>query len=211
MPHALSALFAQRTIIPTVTLHNPHHAPTLAQAVKDGGGQLLKITLRSPCGLDAIAAAKAEQETHQVWIAAGTILTRQDAENAHAAGADLLTSPIYNDEIAAFVKEKGLLWVPGVMTPNEALYAYRQGFSVLKLFPTAMIGGTKMLDALNAIAPQLKFIAHGGISVTNIRDYAQLENVVALECPWLCEAQSLACGDFSAITDALRNAFNNLL
>ncbi|MDO4434792.1 MAG: bifunctional 4-hydroxy-2-oxoglutarate aldolase/2-dehydro-3-deoxy-phosphogluconate aldolase [Cardiobacteriaceae bacterium] len=210
-PHTLqSALFSHKTIIPTITLDNPKYAAPLAHAIHDAGGQILKITLRSPQALEAISLAKAEQEIHQVTIAAGTILSRQDAENAHAAGADLLISPIYNDEIAQFVREKALFWIPGVMTPNEALYAYRQGFSLLKLFPTALIGGIKMLEALYSIAPQLQWVAHGGINITNLRDYANQPNIAALECPWLCEMSSLQCGDLSSITHALRDALETL-
>ncbi len=93
----------------------------------------------------------------------GTIKTLTDAKNFHTAGATTLISPIFNDSVADYANENGLLWIPGCMTPTEVFNAENAGCSLVKLFPGNVLQ-PQFVAAIRELFPTLQFMATGGVS-----------------------------------------------
>lgn len=75
-------------VIPVVVVEHLEDAVPMAQALHDGGVDVIELTLRSDVALAAISAIAAE--VPEVVIGAGTVLSRQDAERSVEAGARFL-------------------------------------------------------------------------------------------------------------------------
>ena len=59
------------------------------------------------------------------------------------------------------------------------------GYQRLKLFPAAVLGSVKLLQALQGPLPELKFCPTGGVTAANASHYLQLPNVMCVGGTWL--------------------------
>ncbi|MEY4629723.1 MAG: hypothetical protein RLZZ595_2049 [Bacteroidota bacterium] len=107
-----------------------------------------------------------EQSFPGMHLAVGTISTKADAENFIKAGAKVLISPFWDDNVFAVAKSAGVLWVPGCMTPTEIYRAVDAGLNIIKLFPGNVLG-TGFVEAVRPIFPAIHFIVTGGVDATS--------------------------------------------
>ena len=94
----------------------------------------------------------------------GTIKNQQEALDFIALKADFIVSPLVKKEIAEVTLHKGILWIPGAMTPTEIDLAQTLGAPVVKLFPGDVLG-QQFVKAVKPLFPGLKFMATGGVLV----------------------------------------------
>ena len=84
-------------IIPVVAIDDADKAVPLAKALRDGGLPAAEITFRTA------AAEQAIKNIHEAFpdmlIAAGTVLSKEQADKAIAAGATIIVSPGMNPEV----------------------------------------------------------------------------------------------------------------
>jgi 2-dehydro-3-deoxyphosphogluconate aldolase/(4S)-4-hydroxy-2-oxoglutarate aldolase len=189
--------FASR-VVPVVVIQNPAHAVPLAQALLDGGIDVIEITLRSEAALKAIeAVARAVPAMH---TGAGTVTRVAEVQQVIDAGATFALSPGCTDALVEAVQAARLPFIPGVMTPGEVMLRREQGFSLMKLFPAQQAGGLGMLKAIGAPIPDVRFCPTGGVSPDNLQDFLKLPNVAMAGGSWLTPADALATGDWKRIT-----------
>jgi 2-dehydro-3-deoxyphosphogluconate aldolase/(4S)-4-hydroxy-2-oxoglutarate aldolase len=102
----------------------------------------------------------------------GTIKTAAQAQAFISAGADFIVSPIVLKEIAEVTLDRGVLWIPGCMTPTEIALAESLGAPLVKLFPGDTLG-PGFLKAIKPLFPNVKFMPTGGVDVAedNIRGW----------------------------------------
>ncbi|TPQ35113.1 2-dehydro-3-deoxy-6-phosphogalactonate aldolase, partial [Bradyrhizobium guangdongense] len=65
----------------------------------------------------------------------------------------------------------GMVTMPGVFTPTEALLAAKAGASSLKFFPASVLGASGISAIRAVLAPNTMVAAVGGISETNFAEY----------------------------------------
>jgi len=94
----------------------------------------------------------------------GTIKNQQEALDFIALKADFIVSPLVKKEIAEVTLHKGILWIPGAMTPTEIDLAQTLGAPIVKLFPGDVLG-QQFVKAVKPLFPGLKFMATGGVLV----------------------------------------------
>jgi len=92
----------------------------------------------------------------------GTIKTQQQALDFIALKADFIVSPIVLKDIAAVTLDKGILWIPGAMTPTEIAAAEALGAPIVKLFPGDSLG-SQFVKAIRPLFSGLKFMVTGGV------------------------------------------------
>lgn len=97
----------------------------------------------------------------------GTIKTAEQAQDFIALGADFIVSPIVLPGIADVTLNKGVLWIPGCMTPTEIALAESLGAPLVKLFPGDTLG-PNFLKAIKPLFPGVKFMPTGGVDVAEI-------------------------------------------
>lgn len=171
-------------VIPVVEVERAEDAVGLATSLAAAGLLAIEITLRTPAALDAISLVS---EAHpQMCVGAGTILTVEQVDAAMAAGATFGVSPGLG-AAALEANSRGWPFIPGAVTPTEALAAFEKGFSRVKIFPAAAFGGPATVQALSAPlrAAGLSFMPTGGISAANAKDYLALESVFAVGGTWI--------------------------
>lgn len=205
MSTSLPALPAFRSrVVPVVVLQDAAHAVPLAQALLAGGIDVIEITLRTPCALEAIAAVA--REVPDMQVGAGTLLGADDVRRAQDAGARFGLSPGHSPALLHAVAEAGLPFVPGVMTPGEVMAAREAGYRLMKLFPATVAGGLDMLKALASPFGDVRFCPTGGVSLDNLGGFLKQPNVALVGGSWLAPAAALQAGDWAQITTLARQA-----
>ena len=140
----------------------------LARALLDGGIRVLELTVDSPDALSLISALR--DQLPELSVGAGTVLDASSARSAVSAGAGFLVSPHTDRELLDFARDSGTPLIPGAATASEAVAAWKGGAAAVKLFPASVLG-LPTLDALRDPLPHIRFIAVGGIDVTNAADF----------------------------------------
>ena len=200
-------IFRGVAVIPVLTVLRAADAVPLAAALRRGGLRVLEVTLRTPESLAAIAAIA--RHVTDVVVGAGTVLSAADVSRASEAGARFLASPGLLPELAAAGRASDLPYVPGAVTPSEVMAARELGFSLLRFFPAAAMGGIETLAAYARAFSGIAFCPTGGVSAENAREYLALGNVPLVGGNWMAPAEAIAAGDWRGI-EALARAAGQL-
>lgn len=191
-------------VIPVIVLNKVEHAVPMARALVAGGIRVLEVTLRTPQGLDCIAAIA--QAVPNAIVGAGTVRTVADAHAAQAAGARFAVSPGYTSTLGQACRQLQLPLLPGVATSSEILQAQADGFNELKFFPAMQAGGPAMLKAWQGPFGDVRFCPTGGITAANAAEFLLLSNVVCVGGSWLVPTDAMERGDWAHITELAKAA-----
>lgn len=196
--------FRALRLVPVVTIDDPARAAGLAAALADGGLPCAEVTLRTPAAIEAIARMR--EARPDTLVGAGTVLTPQQADAAHAAGAAFVVAPGFGPAVVDHCLAHGIPVFPGVCTPTEIEMALAKGLDVVKFFPAEIAGGVAFLKAVAAPYGMMRFMPTGGIKPENVGGYLALPPVVACGGSWMAPTEWIAAGRFEAIRDATRAA-----
>ena len=133
------------------------------------GIKAIEVTCNTP-DVVRIIASLSEKYGEQLAIGAGTVMTGEEVESVKRAGASFILSPDCNPEVIKATKDAGLFSVPGAFTASEVTKAHRAGADMVKLFPAGRLGPGYMKDLLGPL-DHIKFMAVGGIDLTNSKDF----------------------------------------
>jgi 2-dehydro-3-deoxyphosphogluconate aldolase/(4S)-4-hydroxy-2-oxoglutarate aldolase len=134
------------------------------------------------------------------------VLTREQAADAEAAGAQFIVSPGFGPAVVDYCLERGIPVFPGVATPTEIEAALSRGLHILKFFPAQPLGGIQYLKAISAPYGSVEWIPTGGIGLMNLGEYLRFSRVVACGGSWMAPSERIAAGDFAGIENAVREA-----
>jgi 2-dehydro-3-deoxyphosphogalactonate aldolase len=150
----------------------PEETAATIAALLEAGLRAIEIPLNSPEPFKSIEIA-AKMAPDDALIGAGTVLTVGDVDRLDQAGGRLFVSPNVDQPVLAHAVGKGMVTLPGVFTPTEALLAARTGATGLKFFPAGALG-VSGINAIRAVLPpDLMIAAVGGVSDENFADYAK--------------------------------------
>jgi 2-dehydro-3-deoxyphosphogluconate aldolase/(4S)-4-hydroxy-2-oxoglutarate aldolase len=185
MPAALATIEDTR-LLPVLSIKEARNAWPLAQALKAAGLPCAEVTFRTAAAEDAIRAIARDPD---IALGAGTVLTRDQVQVAVNAGARYIVTPGFNARVVLACQERRVPVIPGVSTATEILMALEAGIKLVKLFPAEAIGGLKMLEALSAPFPMVRFIPTGGIDAHNLTLYLSHPAVFAVGGSWMAPTQ----------------------
>lgn len=195
----LDAAAKRAPVVPVIVVDDAKQAGPLARTLVKAGITIAEVTLRTPAGLAAITAMKAEAP--ELLVGAGTVLTGKDVDEALGAGAEFLVSPGMSPGLRDALKGRERVMVPGIATASEAMARHEEGFERLKLFPASIAGGAPALKALGGPLPHLKFMPTGGISEGEVQTYLKLPNVFAIGGSWIAGQADIAAGNWARIEE----------
>ncbi len=148
----------------------PDEALPIGHALVDAGVRILEVPLNSPRPLDSIAAlARALGE--RASIGAGTVLDVESIDAVAEAGGHIIVSPNTDTAVIRRTRERGLVSLPGCLTPTEAFAALGAGAHALKLFPGELVTPA-VAKAMAAVLPKVRLIVVGGVSAKTVKDWA---------------------------------------
>lgn len=151
----------------------PHETHDIVSALIDGGFTAIEIPLNSPEPFKSIEIA-AKLAPASCLIGAGTVLSTADVKQLHNAGGRLMVSPNVEPDVISLAHSLGMVTMPGVFTPTEALLAAKSGATGLKFFPASALGPSGINAICAVLPPDLTIAAVGGVSEVNFADYAKV-------------------------------------
>ena len=177
------AFIQQYKVVPVVVFNAIDEVRPKLRAMCDGGLPIAEITYRTACAGDAIKIAI--EEFPQMLVGAGTVINRQQAEEALGYGAKFIVSPGFSEEVAQLCNERGIPYLGGCVTPTEIMTAIRYGCNIIKFFPCSNYGGLATMKALAAAFPAVTFLPTGGISDKNLAEYLAWDKIFAVGGSWM--------------------------
>lgn len=148
----------------------PEEAVAVAGVLIESGFGIIEVPLNSPQPLRSIELISARYG-QQALIGAGTVLEPNEVDDVARAGGRLIISPNVDQRVVERSVALGLVSMPGVLTPTEALLAVRSGATCLKFFPASVLGA-EGISAIRAILPSGTIMgAVGGVGDQSLQAY----------------------------------------
>ena len=156
-------------IIPAVRLFSKEDAMFAAEAVCEGAIPIVEVTMTVPGAVEVIR--ELTRQNTGILVGAGTLFHVENARRCLDAGALFLTTPGLDLEIVNFALGRGVVVLPGALTPTEITAAWKAGSDFVKVFPCAANGGPNYIRALKGPFADVPLIASGGVNQTNAIDF----------------------------------------
>lgn len=163
----------RRALVAILRGIRPEEAEAIVAALIEEGLEAIEIPLNSPDPFVSIEAA-ARLAPPGVLIGAGTVLTVEEVDLLNYAGGRLMVSPNVDAAVIVRAGAHGMVTMPGVLTPTEALAAVKAGASGLKFFPANLLGPS-IIQAISVVLPPGTVIgAVGGVGESEFAAYARV-------------------------------------
>lgn len=201
---SISKILSLGPVMPVIVLEQANHAIPLGEALLTGGIKTIEITLRTSAALNAIE--QLAKHLPEIYVGAGTILTKENATQAKNSGAKFCVSPGTTSSIIDACNECNISLLPGASTVSEMLTLSEAGFSEIKFFPASAAGGIPFIKSLLSPLPNLKFCPTGGISYETASEWLSLVNVSCVGGSWIAPAKDINDQNFSEITARAKQA-----
>jgi 2-dehydro-3-deoxyphosphogluconate aldolase / (4S)-4-hydroxy-2-oxoglutarate aldolase len=190
----------QKRVVPVVVIDRAEDAVPLAEALQQGGLDIVEVTLRTPAAEESIRNIR--RTFPAMLVGAGTVLETDQVKRAVDAGAQFGVAPGLNPDVVNASRRAGLPFIPGVMTPSDVEAALALGCKLQKFFPAEIAGGLNMLKALAGPYDHtgVKFVPLGGVTAATAPAYLALPIVAAIGGSWIAERKLIVAHKWSTIT-----------
>ena len=155
--------------MPSVRVAAADLALFAAETVYAAGIPVVEITMTVPGGVDVIS--QLSHKHPDIIVGAGTVLDVETAQRCVDAGARFLTSPGFVPAVVEFAVQKGIVVLPGALTPTEVITAWKAGSDFVKIFPCDAVGSHHYIHTLKVPLPQIPLIASGGVTQHTAFDF----------------------------------------
>jgi 2-dehydro-3-deoxyphosphogluconate aldolase/(4S)-4-hydroxy-2-oxoglutarate aldolase len=171
-----------------------------AKAAIDGGFRVIEITFSFSEASIAIAKLA---ENSDLLVGAGTILNRDQVNEAVTAGARFLVSPCVLPEVIDTARELKTAIIPGAFTPTEIFAAYSLGADIVKIFPAVKFG-PEYLKAVRGPLPQIPIMPTSGVDASNVADWFRAGAVAVGAVSTVFDPALIQKGDWDGLTKRAR-------
>ncbi|HTD05035.1 bifunctional 4-hydroxy-2-oxoglutarate aldolase/2-dehydro-3-deoxy-phosphogluconate aldolase, partial [Undibacterium sp.] len=168
----------QIRILPILVTNDVQQAIRCVNTLAENGLPAVEITLRTPDALTVLR--EVVKACPGVTVGAGTILTPAQLVAVQDAGASFGISPGITPVLARAAAESSLPYFPGVGGASDLMLALEHGFDVVKLFPSDLLGATKLAKALGGPFPDVRFCLTGGVTVEATPQLLQQNNILCV-------------------------------
>ena len=135
-----------------------------------GGGLCnIEITMNTAGAAEQIQLVR-NLAGSEVNVGAGTVCTLAALDNALAAGAGFIVTPVVVEEVIRECVKRGVPVFPGALTPTEVHRAWQLGATMVKLFPADCFGPS-YIKMIKAPLNEVRIMPTGGISTDNIAEF----------------------------------------
>jgi 2-dehydro-3-deoxyphosphogluconate aldolase/(4S)-4-hydroxy-2-oxoglutarate aldolase len=149
-------------IIPSVRVSSTEDAMFAAEAVSRGGIPIVEVALTVPEAIMVISHLV--KNIPEMIVGAGSVRDAETAERCLEAGALFVTSDGFDLETTKFVLARGIVTIPGTLTPSDVLAAWKLRPDFVKVVPCGRVGGDNYIRDLKAMFPDVPMIAAGGVN-----------------------------------------------
>jgi 2-dehydro-3-deoxyphosphogluconate aldolase/(4S)-4-hydroxy-2-oxoglutarate aldolase len=169
----------------------------VAWALKEGGCDLIEVTMTTPDALRVIEKTAAELG-EDVLVGVGSVLDGETARAAILSGAQYVVSPVTDYGMIEMTHRYDKAAIPGAFTPTEIINAYSAGADFVKVFPTSL-GGPSYIKAIKAPMPQVRLVPTGGVNLDTVEDFLKAGSDAVGVGSALVKKDALKSGDMDEI------------
>jgi 2-dehydro-3-deoxyphosphogluconate aldolase / (4S)-4-hydroxy-2-oxoglutarate aldolase len=200
----MSLLERLRSAVVVAVVRAPDADSALAGigALVAGGVRAVEVTYSTPEAATVIARLRRELGD-DVVVGAGTVTSAEQAAESAAAGAEFLVSPGTTERVASAMRETGIPFALGTLTPSEVMRAVELGAHMVKVFPGSL-GGPDYLRALREPLPDVPLVPTGGVTPGNVREWLDAGAFCVGAGGSLVSKELLARRDLDGITEQAR-------
>lgn len=173
----------QTKLVPVVVFKTIDEVEPILNSLNEGDVPVAEICFRTDCAEEGIKIAV--KKYPNMLIGAGTVINKEQAERAIAAGAKFIVSPGISDAVNDVCVKHNIPYLPGIVTPTEIIHALDLGIKYLKFFPAGEFGGLKTIKAFSSAFPQVRFMPTGGVNNDNLAEFAAFKGIFAIGGSWL--------------------------
>ncbi|MEQ8739207.1 MAG: 2-dehydro-3-deoxy-6-phosphogalactonate aldolase [Hoeflea sp.] len=163
----------KRALVAILRGIRPDETEAIVDGLIEAGLTAIEIPLNSPEPFRSIEMA-AKRAPADVLIGAGTVLTVEDVDRLDDAGGRLMVSPNVDAAVIGRAASHGMVTMPGVFSPTEALAACAAGASALTFFPASVLGPSGITAISAVLPPDVPIGAVGGVGNTDFAAYAKV-------------------------------------
>ncbi len=178
------------------------HLMKVADAIKEGGVDVIEVTMTTPNALAVIEEA-ANKYGDDVLIGVGTVLDPETCRMAILAGAQFIVGPCLDRATIEMAHRYDKLIMPGAFTPTEIKQAWDWGADLVKVFPADILGPTFFKDVLGPL-PQIRMVPTGGVDLDTAADFLKAGAVALCAGSSLIDKNAVAEGRFDVVTETAR-------
>lgn len=204
----ISQIVRETRIIAIVRGFAPDVCLKLAEAYAKGGIRLVEVTFRQNAPetwKDTASAIRAIKERFggEMRVGAGTVLTEEQLSICEQAGGEYMITPNVKPALIRECVRRGLVAMPGALTPSEAVDAWEAGASFVKVFPAGALG-PGYVKALRAPLAHIPLLAVGGVGLDNVAEFMKAGCVGAGVGGTLTNKEWIAAGEWGKIEEVAR-------
>ncbi|MFL6373726.1 MAG: bifunctional 4-hydroxy-2-oxoglutarate aldolase/2-dehydro-3-deoxy-phosphogluconate aldolase [Pyrinomonadaceae bacterium] len=190
-------------IVPVVRARSSDEAMQAIEAIREGGINVLEITMTVP-GAVRVIEAVSNKYGNEVLVGAGTVLDPETARACLLAGARFIVSPALNLKTIELCRRYSAPVMPGAMTPTEVVTAWSAGADFVKIFPCGSLGGASYLKNLKGPLPHIKMIPTGGVSLKTAAEFIAAGAAALGVGTDLVDVNAIRAGEPHVITERAR-------
>lgn len=157
-------------VVAVIRAERADEALRIAEAVRQGGVDIIEITMTVPGALEVIRELVKAYPDGEIVVGAGTVLDSETARMAMLAGAEYIVSPYFNPKVVQICNRYRKACMPGAMSIKEIVDAMEAGADVIKIFPGNVLG-PGFVKAVKGPLPQAELLPSGGVSLDNVEQW----------------------------------------
>ena len=141
-------------------------AEKIIQACAEGGTKIIEFTHYGDLTYEVFSELIkwSKKDRPDIILGAGNIIDRSTADLFINCGANFITGPIFNPDIANICNRRKIAYIAGCMTPSEISQAEETGVEIVKIFPCSVVG-PEFIKAIIGPCPWFRLMPSGGIEV----------------------------------------------
>lgn len=152
----------------------PDEIDAVANTLLEAGVRVIEVPLNSPVeplkSIERLARIMDSFDAPTL-CGAGTVLSPAQVESVQNAGGEIIVSPNCDPKVIQETLSRGLVSIPGCLTPTEVFTALNVGAKVLKMFPVADFPSRYLLSLKAVIPRDILVLAVGGITDSNMEEF----------------------------------------
>lgn len=172
------------------------------EALKAAGVTVVEVTMNTAGAVEMVRALT-RHFGDSVAVGAGTVLSIDAAQQAIEAGARLIVSPHFDEELVHFTVSREIAVIPGAFTPTEIFRASSAGANFVKVFPAGPVGPRYIKDVL-APLNEIPLVPTGGVNLDNAAEFIRAGASALGLGSALVDPRLVASGQYAKITETAR-------
>jgi 2-dehydro-3-deoxyphosphogluconate aldolase / (4S)-4-hydroxy-2-oxoglutarate aldolase len=162
-------------IVPIFYHKNVEVCKNVIKACSDSGIKVFEFTNRGDYAHELFSELNkwAEKAVPGIVMGVGSIVDAGTASLYIQLGANFISSPVLNKDMAKVCNRRKIMWSPGCGSLSEINYAEELGAEIVKIFPGLAVGGPDFVKAIKGPCPWTSIMPTGSVEPTleDLRDW----------------------------------------